>query len=166
MKQTFSKQQLLEQYDKVYRYALSLCKNEALAEDLAQETFLKALKKENQFTQASSLFTWLCAITKHLYLDELKRRKPVDSPIETFELADETVSIELRLGNHEQALQVHRYLHTLAEPYKEVFSLRVFGELSFADIAHLFEKSEGWARVTFYRAKQKLIEEIRKDGNL
>ena len=57
----------------------------------------------------------------------------------------------------------HRLLHELPEPYKEVFTLRVFGDLRYADIAGLFEKSESWARVTYYRAKLKLQAQIREE---
>ena len=60
----------------------------------------------------------------------------------------------------ESAFEIHKILHKLEEPYKEVFSLRTFGELSFKQIGELFEKTESWARVTYYRAKVKIKEEL------
>jgi len=60
--------------------------------------------------------------------------------------------------NEEDAFAVHQFLHSMKEPYKEVFSLRTFGELSFEKIGRLFGKSAGWARVTFYRARKQILE--------
>ena len=57
---------------------------------------------------------------------------------------------------------IHQILHDMKEPYKEVFTLRVFGELSFKQIAKLFGKTENWAAVTFHRAKLKIIDTIQK----
>ena len=69
------------------------------------------------------------------------------------------------LDDRDTALRIHKILHTLKEPYKEVFSLRVFGELSFEDIGKLFSKSAGWARVTYYRAKMMILHEMEEqDG--
>ena len=68
-------------------------------------------------------------------------------------------------SDKETAFQVHKVLHRLAEPYKEVFSLRVFGELSFSDISDLFGKSESWARVTYYRAKKMIVEKMGGAGD-
>ena len=61
----------------------------------------------------------------------------------------------------ETAFAIHKVLHTLNEPYKEVFSLRTFGELSFKQIAELFGKTETWARVTYHRARLRIMEELK-----
>ena len=66
-------------------------------------------------------------------------------------------------ADREQALRIHQLLHTFPEPYREVFSLRVLGELSFQEIAAVCGRSESWAKVTFYRAKSKLIEEMERE---
>ena len=60
----------------------------------------------------------------------------------------------------DMAFRIHVVLHNLEEPYKEVFQLRVFGELSFAQIASIFGKTEAWARVTYHRAKLKIQERM------
>ena len=100
----------------------------------------------------------MCQIAKNALYKETKRIKRI-APWEQFR-ASETDSGDVleKLANKEQALKIHRHLHHLSEPYKEVFMLRVLGELKFQEIAGLFGKSESWAKVTFYRAKDKLIE--------
>ncbi len=68
------------------------------------------------------------------------------------------------LADKESALQVHKILHKLREPYKEIFSLRIFGELSFQEIGMLFGKSEHWACVTYHRAKKMVQTKIEMEG--
>ena len=149
-----------EIYDKyfrdVYRYALALSKNEAIAEEITQETFFKALKSIDKFDGKCKLYVWLCQIAKNTYLTmcqkELRRQQPIDVP--------DHDSIEEKLLTKESAFAIHKVLHRLEEPYKEVFSLRTFGELSFKQIGLLFGKTESWARVTYHRAKLKIKEEL------
>ena len=141
----------------VYRYALSLAKNETLAEEITQETFFKALKSIDRFDGRCRLYVWLCQIAKNTYLNLLKKEKKHRQFSETDESPE---NIELDFVNQESALEIHRILHRLEEPYKEVFSLRTFGELSFRQIAALFGKTESWTRVTYYRAKCKIKEEL------
>ena len=141
----------------VYRYALSLAKNEALAEEITQETFFKALKSIDRFDGRCRLYVWLCQIAKNTYLNLLKKEKKHRQFSESDESPE---NIELDFVNQESASEIHRILHRLEEPYKEVFSLRTFGELSFRQIAALFGKTESWARVTYYRAKCKIKEEL------
>lgn len=75
-------------------------------------------------------------------------------------------SLEEGIANEDIAIRIHKILHTMEEPYKEVFSLRVFGQLSFAKIAEIFGKTESWARVTYHRARKRIIEKMRKDNLL
>ena len=72
-------------------------------------------------------------------------------------------SFEIKFFDKSEAFEIHKILHLLDEPYKEVFSLRLFSELSFAEIGEIFCKSESWARVTFYRAKNKIKEAMVND---
>ena len=103
---------------------------------------------------------WLCQIAKNAYYTHArKQRRQV--PDAALPERAATGDLEAALADREEALQVHRALHTLAEPYKEVFTLRLFGELPFAQIALLFGKTESWARVTFYRAKQLVRDRMR-----
>ena len=135
----------------IYRYAWSLCRNETLAEDLAQETFLKAMRKIGSFRGDCKLEVWLCQIAKNTWYTHCKkqqrRHKHEELPFEPSFAHDDS---------REAAMELHRVLHRMEEPYKEVVSLRVFGELSYAQIAEIFGKTESWARVTFHRGKLKL----------
>lgn len=161
-----SEQALCAEYEAVYRYTLTMCRSEADAQDVAQEAFLKAMSSAGRFRGDSSLYTWLCTIARNVWLDRLKkqgREAPLD---EDGTLAAPGPSPEQRAEDKDMSLAVHRVLHGMAEPYKEVFSLRVFGQLSFAEIASLFGKTEGWARVTYHRARRTITETLRKEGTL
>ena len=155
---------LCAEYSAVYHYVLSLCRNEAEASDITQEAFLKALNVKESFVGESSLYTWLCAIAKRLWLNKLKKQGREVSDEDLFGKESSADNTEESIIKKDTLLSIHKILHRMNEPYKEVFSLRVFGELSFADIATLFSKSESWARVTYHRARKMINEELRKDG--
>jgi len=138
----------------VYKYIYALCRNKHMAEDITGDTFLSAIQSIHKFKGDCTIRVWLCQIAKNKYFNAAKRNKfttpmPDDLP--------EGEHFTIRLHDKTRAFEIHKVLHTLNEPYKEVFSLRVFSELSFAEIAELFGKSESWARVTFHRAKSKII---------
>mgnify|MGYP000877802934 CR=1 FL=1 len=146
----------------IYRFLLSLSADEHLSEELAQEAFMKAMKNAGQFEGRCAPETWLCAIAKNCYFDHQRAQKhrfQGDMP----DIA--APSFEEALEDKETRLLIHRALHELPEPYKEVFTLRVFGDLSYAQIGALFGKSETWGRVTYYRAKVKLRETLKEDDN-
>jgi len=145
-----------EYFTDIYKFSLSLCHNESFAEDITQETFLKALENIKHFKGDCKLSVWLCQIAKNTYFSLYKKNKKITE--QNTDLSDE--SFEIKLIDKETAFEIHKRLHKLGEPYKEVFSLRIFSELSFAQIGELFKKTESWARVTFHRAKIKLKEEI------
>lgn len=148
-----------EYFSRVYRFLVLLCKNSTLAEEITQETFFKALRSINQFDGRCDIGTWLCKIAKNTYYDYLKKHK---NRVETsLEFIPSQQNIEDIISDKEIALEIHKILHNLKEPYKEVFSLRVFGQLSFEQIGFLFEKPENWARVTYYRAKIMIKEKIK-----
>ena len=142
----------------VYRYALSLTGDPSLAEEITQETFFKALRSIDKFDGKCRLYVWLCQIAKNTYFsirEKHKRRTSISA-----EMDSGAPSPEDGLLRSESALEIHRILHALEEPYKEVFSLRALGELSFKQIGLLFGKSESWARVTYHRARLKIKEEM------
>lgn len=148
----------------VYRYILRLCENEQLATDILQDTMLKAFTDIGKYRGDCALKTWLCVIARNLYYDYLKKAENRNLPLEeTWNLTDSS-DIEQRLDDKAQAMQLHALLHRLEEPYKEIFSLRVFAELSFRDIGGLFSQSETWARVTFFRARKKLLAMLEQEG--
>ncbi|MEG1028294.1 MAG: sigma-70 family RNA polymerase sigma factor, partial [Oscillospiraceae bacterium] len=104
-----------------------------------------------------------CAIAKNLWFNKCKRENREILP-DNSEITVSDDSLEQHLINKDLTLYIHKMLHTMDEPYKEVFTLRTFGELPFADIASLFSKTESWARVTYYRSKKIMIEKLRKGG--
>ena len=155
--------------DSIYRqysgtvkaYLLRLCKNEELAEELTQETFYRAVRSIDRFDGRSSITTWLCSIARHLYCDSIRRKKPT-SPLPE-DLPSQEDFTEQVLSK-EQVMVAHQRLHMLEEPYREVFTLRTFCDLSHTQIAALFKKSESWSRVTYYRARQ-LLQDAMKEKN-
>ncbi|SDJ28780.1 RNA polymerase sigma factor [Proteiniclasticum ruminis] len=147
-----------EEAKKVYKFLLALTENELLAEELTQQTFYKALLSMKQFQGKSSIYTWLCQIGKNEWLQELRRKKLLS----TDPMADRSS------GNHleEEYIRKHQIdmvrmaLLGLPEPYRDVMILRTYGELPFSEIAVMYDRTESWAKVTFFRGKQKLKVEM------
>lgn len=150
-----------EYFQDVYLFILSLSCNKNIAEEITQETFFKALKKIDDFREECSIKVWLCQIAKNTYYTYLDNQKRISH--ENFEDRINDYTIENDLIDKESSLRIHKHLHHLNEPYKEVFMLRIFGELSFAQISQIFKKTESWARVTYYRAKQKIQTQIKEE---
>ena len=155
-------------FDIVYRYICSISQDGPLAEEVTQETFFKALKKIDQFRGDCDVRVWLCQIAKNTLYDHLKKQKKQLSGDEQLEKteSDGGELLEEKLAQRSQAMEIHKVLHRLSEPYKEVFSLRIFGELNFREIGMLFGESENWARVTYYRARVKIREELEHEDNM
>jgi RNA polymerase sigma-70 factor (ECF subfamily) len=151
-------------YDKyfhdVYLYLKSLTRSDDLAEELTQETFFKAMKSTSQYRGDCDIRVWLCQIAKNTFFTAAKKSKRTTDDEIPETIADNTVSIEDSLIDKSQVMEIHKILHNMEPTYKEVFTLRVFGELSFSQIGEIFEKTESWARVTFHRAKLKIINEM------
>lgn len=145
-------------YNSIYRYLLSITKNSHIAEEVTQETFYKALKNINKYDSKYNMFTWLCNIGKNTYYSMYKKNKRYevleDDSIDT---ESDIISKIIESETNEELLKI---IHNLEEPYKEVFTLRVYGNLSFKQIGNIFNKTESWARVTFYRSKIKIKENL------
>lgn len=148
-------------YMKVYSYLMTLAKNTHIAEEITQEVFFRAMKTRNPYSGKSGELTWLCAIAKNIYLDERKKQSRFQEYDD--DLPSET-NVEKMFEDECATLQIHSILHQLEEPYKEVFQLRIFGELSFQKIGQIFEKTEVWARVTYHRARIKIQERMEQNG--
>ena len=146
-------------FDPVYRYALSLSGDPQAAEEITQETFFKALRSLDRFRGESSVKSWLCAIAKNIWLSDRRKKKaePLD---EAAEVPDPGIGPEESIVRRDESMRIHRLLHRLEEPYREVFTLRTLGQLRFRDIGELFGKSENWACVVYHRARSKLKEEM------
>ena len=144
-------------YMQVYSYVMTLAKDQHKAQEITQETFFKAMT--SNFRGESECYSWLCAIAKNLFIDNTRKSSRYqDEPDET--LADTDTDIEQSITDSDTSFRIHMLLHEMEDPYKEVFELRVFGELSFAQIGKIFSKTENWARVTFHRARLKLKERM------
>jgi RNA polymerase sigma-70 factor (ECF subfamily) len=149
-----------EHFFDVYKYVLSVCRNESIAEEVTQETFFKAMRHIDQFNGSCKLFVWLCQIAKNTYFSLLQKQKRM-APEEDVDIPDMAFDLEKNYCDKETATRLHVLLHNIDEPYKEVFTLRVFGELPFSQIGSLFGKTDSWARLIFYRAKKQLQEAMK-----
>ena len=148
-------------YMKVFSYVMTLTSDREDAKEITQETFFRAISTEHSFRGESDSYTWLCAIAKNLFIDE-KRRNSRFEQVELEEQQDTGKSFEKSLVDSDTSIRVHRVLHEMEEPYKEVFQLRIFGELSFKEIGSIFGKTETWARVTYHRARIMIKERMEK----
>lgn len=145
-------------FTEVELYLRSLCRDEVLAEELTEQVFFQALKALPKFRGDCDVRTWLCAIGKNCYLAHLRRHRKEEST-DNLQIPD-PASIHEQLEDWDQAMAIHRALHDLPEPYKEVFSLRVFGQLSFENIGLIFGRTANWACVTYHRARQKIRDKM------
>ena len=154
-----------EYFDEVFQYLFCLCHDKALAEDLTQETFICATFGINKFRNDCKIKVWLCQIAKNLLRKELKRQKKfitvsMDSEIGEMGASD---SLEDEFIKREKRIEIYKQIDKLNSPYKELVYLKLTTELSFNEIGQVLGKSESWSIVTYYRAKQKILENIRKE---
>lgn len=164
--------ELYEEYAKmIYRLIYAKCKNRALAEDIVQTTFLKAVQQSNSFREECKLSTWLCQIAKNEYLNYCRKHQRehsydayIEQKAEWLESKEEYVrdNILEKIILKEEAVEVRKVLLGLDGTYREVIRLRIFGECSFKEIGNMFGKNATWARVTYYRAKRKITEELKR----
>lgn len=149
-----------DEYQTVRLFLVRLCGDTALAEELTQETFYQAMRGWKKFRGQCAASTWLCGIAKRQFFQYCRKPRPV--PVaEVPDMPGE--SIEDRLLRKETRLEAHRLLHDLPEPYKEVLTLRTFGELTHEEIGALFGRTAAWARVTYYRGRQMLASMLEGD---
>ena len=147
-------------FQDVYRFTLGLTQDGPLAEEITQETFFKALQAFKKFDGSKDIRAWLFTIARNRFYDHCRAQKRTISQEELPQELPEGVRIEEQVEDGERAFAIHQFLHSMAEPYKEVFTLRVFGELPFEKIGRLFGKSANWARVTFYRARVQITTQM------
>ncbi len=151
-------------YMQVYSFLLTLSRDRNLAEELTAQTFYKAMTAKSAFRGEADELTWLCAIAKNLYADE-QRRRARQSAMEPEQAPVQAAAMEEGALDRDMAFRIHMVLHDMPEPYKEVFQLRVFGELAFRQIGEIFGKTETWARVTYHRARLKIQERMEAEEN-
>ena len=147
----------------VYGFLLTKTQNPDIAEELPQETFYQAIKTLTTFQETSSVSTWLCGIAKNLWFDFLRKQKKqseLSSQLSVQERESTLPSTEEQFFQNWNHLELQKKLQNLKEPGREVMYLRLIGNLSFSQIGSIMDKSENWARVTYYRKKEKLIKEV------
>lgn len=144
-------------FHNVFLFVCSLTPDRNLAEEVTQETFLKAMQNIEKFDGRKDILAWLFTIARNTLISHCRRQKHLtEQPVA--ERYEDTMLENLM--DREQADIIYSLLHRMKEPYKEVFTLRVLGELSFQRIGRIFGKSDAWARVTYYRAKTMIAEHM------
>lgn len=149
------KNEIVEKYaNDIFKYLISLTGNSQVAEDLTQETLYQAVKSINKYDGSCKITTWLCAIAKNIYKEYVRKEfKHKDNiPIDNIQISYN--------DDFSNTQYIYKEIHNLGEPYNEIILLRALSDMSFLQIGEIFNKSESWARVTFYRAKQKLKERL------
>ncbi len=148
----------IENVSAVYKYLFCLTQDPDLTEELTQETFYQAVKGINRFRGDCKVSVWLCQIGKRLWYKELEKRKKKEVPLDDMEESIPSYqNIEKDYLDSQEKISLFKEIHKLDEISKEVMYLRLSGELSFAEIGEILGRTENWARVTFYRSKQKIV---------
>lgn len=151
-----------DNYEKVYYFLLSLTNDSTLAEELTQQTLYKAFININKFKGNSKIVVWLCQIGKNEYYTYLKKHQSFG-----YQNLEEVIDDKQNIVNYlllaEERIEVHNLLHQLKEPFKEIVMLKTFSELSISEIAKIFNRSENWVRVNYFRAKKKIWELYKED---
>jgi len=145
-----------EYFETVNKYLFCLTHNNDISEELTQETFYRAVKKINTYKGECKMYVWLCQIAKNLWYDECRKNKKITN-IEENNIQDIETLEESVIANDEKML-LYKKMQLLDEKTREVMYLRISGELSFREIGIILNKTENWARVTFYRGKNQLKE--------
>ena len=159
-----SMEEIYQQYAQtVFKYLMTLTHDVYIAEELTQETFYQAIKSIGRFNQSCKITTWLCAVARNQFLD-YQRKHPDMEDVDALDQMDSSVpSAEQDVFESANRIEVMKKLHDCSEPYREIIYMRLFGNLSFREIGDVFGKTENWARVSFYRGKERLRKEIEQN---
>ncbi|MGN0132513.1 MAG: RNA polymerase sigma factor [Lachnospiraceae bacterium] len=148
----------------VYRFLLSKTHDENIAEELTQETFYQAVRCIGKYDESCKISTWLCAIAKNQLREYLRKYPPRENIYaQNHDQSQRVPSAEEDYFKAAERITLMKRLHSCPEPFREVLYLRIFGNLSFKEIGEIMGKTENWARVTFYRGKEKLRKDVRND---
>lgn len=156
-----SMDEIYNQYAKtVYKFLLARTCNGDLAEELTQETFYQAIRSIDKYDYSCNISTWLCAIAKTKYLEYIRKHPRYEEISESDNMVFQDSPVEADYIRNLERIELMKKLHFLPEPFKEIMYLRIFGTLSFAEIGKIMDKNENWARVNFYRGKERLRKEL------
>lgn len=145
----------------LYKYLCGLTQDAQLAEELTQETFYQAIKGIDKFRGDCKVSVWLCQIAKNLWYKELEKRSK-HKIVELDETMPSRENVEYHCLKHLEKIEMFRLMHRLDDVTREVMYLRLAGDLQFSEIAEIMGKTENWARVTYYRGKQKLMKGMKE----
>ena len=151
--------QIYEEYfETVNKYLFCLTHDNDISEELTQETFYKAVQKIDTYKGKCKMSVWLCQIAKNLWYDQCRRNKKTVNVEENLFDVQAPESIESQVISNDEKISLYKKMQKLDEKTREVIYLRITGELTFKEIATILNKTENWARITFYRGKSKLKE--------
>lgn len=140
-----------EYFETVNKYLFCLTRNSDISEELTQETFYKAVKKINTYKGECKMSVWLCQIAKNLWIDQCRKNKKISNLSEEDLInITEQKSLEEKIISDDEKISLYKKMQKLDEKTREVIYLRISGELTFKEIADILNKTETWARVTFY----------------
>ena len=153
--------QIYEEYfETVNKYLFCLTHDNDISEELTQETFYKAVQKINTYKGKCKMSVWLCQIAKNLWYDQCRKNKKVINIEENLFDVQAPDSTENQVISNDEKISLYKKMQKLDEKTREVIYLRITGELTFKEIATILNKTENWARITFYRGKSKLKEVV------
>ena len=154
-------EQIYKEYAQtVYRYLLSVTRDAHLSEELTQETFYQAIRSVEKYDESCKMSTWLCAIAKNVWRTYQRKHPIIEEIGEQVPQGNQTE--EIVFGNISK-VELFKKLQCMQGETKDVMYFRLFGELSFKEIGEILGKTENWARVTYYRGKEKLRKELEAD---
>ncbi len=154
-------EEIYQRYAKtVYHFLLARTANNDLAEELTQETFYQAIRSIDRYDESCKLSTWLCSIAKNVLLTYQRKHPDMEGLEGTEAQTLQENSAENTAISQISNIALLKMLHGFAEPYREVMYLRALGGLSFKEIGEVHGKTENWARVTFYRAKEMMRKDL------
>ena len=149
-------EEMYQNYAKpIYCFLLSLSHSPDVAEELTAETFYQAIRCINRYDGSCSLKSWLFQISKHLWLRYCRKARQ-ETPQAVSDLAAESCTMEEAAIDGEEKISFYKKLSALDEPYKTVVFLRLASDLTFQEIGQILDKNGTWARVSYYRAKERL----------
>jgi len=156
-----SMDEIYNQYAKtIYKFLFARTRNGDVAEELTQETFYQAIRSIDKYDYSCNISTWLCAIAKTKYLEYIRKHPQYEEISESDHIVFQDSPVEADYIRNLERIELMKKLHFLPEPFKEIMYLRIFGTLSFVEIGKIMDKNENWARVNFYRGKERLRKEL------
>lgn len=152
-----------EYFEIVNKYLFCLTHNDDISEELTQETFCKAVEKIDTYRGDCKMSVWLCQIAKHTWYDYCRKNKRETNLGDLLNIENKEITLEEDIVSKDERIELYKKMQKLDEKTREVVYLRITGELSFKEIGVILNKTENWARLTFYRGKLKL-KEVDEDG--